>query len=148
MPVYFTQPIDGGPVKIGHARDVPARIKQLEAHYGVPLAVLATMDGGRKEERAIHERFSAHRFGRTEQFRPAADLMAFIGRPLLVSSNPDTVEAMESGWATIVVKGSPEWKAWVEAGARHCKMSVSACVAEAIKWYLRSQGFRKKKPRR
>jgi hypothetical protein len=33
------------------------------------------------------------RLGRTEQFRPGADLLEFIGRPLLVGVNPDAVEA-------------------------------------------------------
>lgn len=92
--IYFLQPVDGGPVKIGQSIDVDARRVQLESHYGTPLALLATMPGGRNEEREIHERFAHLRFKRTEQFRPAADLMAFIGRPLLVDANPDAVEAM------------------------------------------------------
>ena len=32
--IYFTQPTDSGPVKIGYSADVPARVRQLEAHYG------------------------------------------------------------------------------------------------------------------
>jgi hypothetical protein len=44
--IYFLQDADGGgAVKIGHSADVPARVRQLEAHYGKPLAVLATLEG-------------------------------------------------------------------------------------------------------
>jgi hypothetical protein len=92
--IYFLQSVEGGPVKIGHSGDVPSRIESLEAHYKKRLALLGTMPGGRDEEREVHERFAHLRFGRTEQFRPAPELMAFIGRPLLVGANPDAVEAM------------------------------------------------------
>jgi hypothetical protein len=92
--IYFAQSLDGGAVKIGFSDDVDARRQQLELHYGCPLALLATMEGGREQETAIHRRFRSLRFGRTEQFRPTSELMAFIGRPLLVGPNPDAVEAM------------------------------------------------------
>lgn len=98
--IYFVQAVDGGPVKIGYSADVPLRVRQLEAHYRKPLAILATMPGGREQEAEIHARFDHLRFkssarGRhPEQFRPAPDLMAFIGRPLLVSADPSAVEAM------------------------------------------------------
>lgn len=99
--IYFMQPITGGPVKIGCSQDVDARHRQLERHYGVPLAVLATMEGDEAKEKELHDRFAHLRLcgpgkrGRhIEQFRPAAELMAFIGRPLLVGANPDAVEAV------------------------------------------------------
>jgi hypothetical protein len=95
--IYFAQSIEGGPVKIGATDDVARRLGQLEAHYGRPLALLATLPGGRDEEAEIHERFAHLRLGRTEQFRPAAELMKFINRPLLVGANPDAVEAMDVG---------------------------------------------------
>jgi hypothetical protein len=100
--IYFLQAVTGGPVKIGTAVNVDRRLAQLESHYGQPLAVLATMEGGPDEEREIHARFAHLRFERQgrrgrrpEQFRPAAELMEFIGRPLLVGPNPDAVEAIE-----------------------------------------------------
>ena len=81
-------------MKIGHSEDVDRRREQLESHYGRPLVLLKTLPGDREEERALHERFAEHRIGRTEQFRPAPDLMEFIGRPLLIGPNPDVVEVM------------------------------------------------------
>ncbi len=101
--IYFMQAIEGGPVKIGHSKDVDARRAQLEAHYRKPLALLGTRKGGRLEEREIHQRFAHLRFGKTEQFRPAADLMEFIGRPLLVGANPETVEAMKPEYASVMI---------------------------------------------
>jgi hypothetical protein len=90
--IYYIQSAEGGPIKVGYSNDVPRRIRQLEAHYGKPIAILGTMWGGRAEEAEIHARFAHLRIGRTEQFRPAADLMAFIGRPLFV--NQSDVELM------------------------------------------------------
>ena len=69
------------------------RLSDLADHYGEKLALLATMPGDRSVEAEIHERFSHLRLGKTEQFQPAADLMAFIGKPLLVDISPDAVEA-------------------------------------------------------
>jgi hypothetical protein len=43
--IYFVQPIDGGPVKIGFTDNLSARLIQLEQHYRVSLAVLATLPG-------------------------------------------------------------------------------------------------------
>jgi hypothetical protein len=101
--IYFAQSTEGGPVKIGATDDVARRLGQLEAYYGKPLAVLATLPGGADEERAIHRRFDHLRLGRKEQFRPHAELMAFIRRPLLVGANPDAVEVMPGRFGSIAV---------------------------------------------
>ena len=93
--IYFAQPVDGGPIKIGTTENLDSRLYALERHYGCLLALLATMEGGREREVEIHAQFAHLRFGRTEQFRPAPDLLTFIGRPLLVGANPDVVEAMK-----------------------------------------------------
>jgi hypothetical protein len=93
--IYFAQPIDGGPIKIGFSDDVDFRHRQLESIFGRKLAILATLPGGRKEEAEIHDQFSHLRFPRTEQFRPALELLTFIGQPVLIGINPDAVEAMK-----------------------------------------------------
>jgi hypothetical protein len=36
--------MDGGPIKIGYTENLDARLKQLKAHYGRQLAVLATTE--------------------------------------------------------------------------------------------------------
>jgi hypothetical protein len=141
--IYFAQPIDGGPVKIGCSDDVPARVRQLEAHYGKPLAVLATMEGGYEEEQSIHARFDHLRFGRTEQFRPGADLMAFIGRPLLVGANPDAVEAMEpKGQVSVIhLQGPTEEKDWLTLANKKTHLPKATIVRLALAEWGASQGL-------
>jgi hypothetical protein len=142
--IYFMQPLDGGPVKIGFSDDVETRRAQLESHYGQPLALLATMDGGRKEEQAVHSRFAHLRFGRTEQFRPAAELMTFIGRPLLVGANPNAVEAMEPASIdnrvmVIALKGSPEFRDWLSAVSKKSRIPATSIVEVALaEWASRN----------
>jgi hypothetical protein len=87
-------PVGGGPIKIGTSTKVESRHRELECWYGCELEILATMEGGKKEEKEIHRRFHHLRIGKTEQFRPGPDLMNFLGRPFLVGANPEAVEAM------------------------------------------------------
>jgi hypothetical protein len=148
--IYFLQPTDGGPIKIGFSDNVDARVRQLEWHYGRPLALLGTMEGGREEETEIHSRFAHLRLGRTEQFRPASELLAFIGRPLLIGANPDAVEMMdaEAKAMAIQVRGSDAWKAWAEELAQFDTRPVAALVDRALRRYAREIGFPKEAPER
>lgn len=105
--IYFMQTELGAPIKIGYTQNLDARKRALELHYGVPLNVLDVREGGKQEEREWHEQFAHLRLGRTEQFKPAADLLAAIGQPLLVDVNLDAVEAMPvrrwAGLATVKI---------------------------------------------
>jgi hypothetical protein len=144
--IYFLQSPDGGPVKIGHTVNLDVRRQQLESYYRQPLALLATREGGRAEERAIHERFAEHRLGRTEQFRPVAEIMAFIGRPLLVGADPDAVEAMvglESRVRSAItnIRSTPEWKEWLVRFSDHVRKDATDAVDEALLRYARAEGF-------
>lgn len=76
--IYFMQPPDGGPIKIGYSDAPDVRHKALQLHYGRELVILATMNGGREREAEIHLRFAHLRFGITEQFRPDSELLDFI----------------------------------------------------------------------
>lgn len=133
--VYFLQPTDGGPIKIGYTDNLDQRRLQLQFHYGTPLALLATMDGGKEVERAIHERFAAHRIGRTEQFRPVPELLAFIDRPLLASPNPNAVEAItpHSKFSPTLIGLEPEQRA--KAGRIKQAQGLTS-LAAAIRWMI------------
>lgn len=149
--IYFAQPVAGGPIKIGTTTNLDARLKQLEYTYKQPLALLATTEGGREREAEIHEHFRHLRFGRTEQFRPAPELMAFIGKPLLVDANPDLVEAMPSlsvmkNLASI--RGTDAWKLWLDGLAAKKRMSIAALIDHALVEAARSIGFHEPPPRR
>jgi hypothetical protein len=148
--IYFLQSVEGGPVKIGYTADVETRHKSLESLYGKPLALLATLPGGRNKERAIHERFAPLRLGRTEQFRPAAELMAFIGRPLLVDPNPDAVEVMGTTGKAVVltIKGTDEWREWLEGLSKHLRTPTSTIVDHALVRYAKESGYQAEAPER
>jgi hypothetical protein len=89
--IYFVQ-LESGSIKIGFTDNLEQRLSGLSRHYGSPVSLLAAIPGGLERESEIHDRFAHLRFGRTEQFRPALDLLDFIGKPLLVGPNPETVE--------------------------------------------------------
>ncbi len=133
--IYFAQ-LPTGSIKIGYSADVSARMKQLRAHYGVEPALLFVMKGGRDAEREMHERFSAHRLGQTEQFRPAPELMAFIDRPLLVNPNPDAVEATDVSRGhrlTIAsIRLSKALAEWLEAVHRKTHIPKAVIVRLAL----------------
>jgi hypothetical protein len=48
----------------------------------------------------------------------------------------------------VTIKGSPEWRRWVEEAAGHCRLSISAFLDIAAARYAKSQGFDKKPPER
>lgn len=75
--VYFIQALDGGPIKIGKAVDQLARLKELQTASSKRLHILATMDGGRAQESALHKRFKQYRLS-GEWHEPADELVGFV----------------------------------------------------------------------
>lgn len=146
--IYFITPVDGGPIKIGTTGNLPQRLKSLEREMGCPLAILATMPGGLTEEKAMHERFAAYRLGQSEQFRPVREILEFIGRPLLVSADPDAVEAipMRRKVMAIQVRASEEWKAWADELAAFDGLTLAALIDRTLRRYARAIGFGKEAP--
>lgn len=127
------QATEGGAIKIGYSEDVPRRRVQLEGLYKKPLAILAVRDGDQDEEARIHAMFSHLRLGKTEQFKPAPDLLAFIGQPLLVGMNPDAVEAMPfEGKPLIALKCRQAYKDWVAAFAKSRRTTPSQLLDQAL----------------
>lgn len=61
MAVYAIQAGAGGPIKIGIAADPNKRLQNLQTASYTKLQLIAAFEGGRREERALHERFAAHR---------------------------------------------------------------------------------------
>lgn len=145
--IYFLQPVAGGPVKIGYSADVPGRHRQLESHYGQPLALLAMIEGSVEQEAEIHGRFAHLRLGRTEQFRPAAELMAFIGRPLLVHPDPEAVEAMPAdnlrGLRPVRVDLTHEAHRLLRLIAADADMSMASYAREALTGHLKDEAKRR-----
>lgn len=60
--VYFIQSVNGGPVKIGIAKSVSARLAVLQGAQPYALNIIATVpDGGREMEKKLHQRFADRR---------------------------------------------------------------------------------------
>lgn len=142
--IYFVQSPDGGPVKIGHSTNIDVRIKQLRFQFGTPLVLLATMEGGRPEEQALHARFAAHRLGSTEQFRPVAEIMNFIGRPLLVGVDPEAVEPMPVKSGHYQFRFTDEEVAQMDALARHLgkQMGIKLSRTDVLRMALNAMAER------
>lgn len=79
MTVYFAQPkgMPVDPIKIGFTGGLDRRIVELERQYGCEMNLLASCNGGRRLERALHEVFSPYRV-HGEWFEPVDDLFRLI----------------------------------------------------------------------
>jgi hypothetical protein len=48
----------------------------------------------------------------------------------------------------LTIRGSAEWRDWVERGAKHCRTDIAKLVDTALVKYLRSQDFDEPAPER
>lgn len=98
--VYFCQALPGGTIKIGHTRDVAARLAGLECWSPTPIHLLLAFPTPNSPwmERAFHWHFRALRW-RNEFFRPDLELLALIDA---LKAVPDDVDrawfALETVW--------------------------------------------------
>lgn len=79
--IYFVRAAEGGPIKIGITDDLGRRMAHLRCGRSEDLIVLATMPGGRAEERKLHRRFASSR-RRGEWFDPTPDLLALVAEAI------------------------------------------------------------------
>ena len=81
MPVYFMRAGLSGPVKIGRADDVPARMYALQTGHYETLNVVRTVEGGEAEETSFHRQFK-HRHIRGEWFHWDENMLLAEAKPL------------------------------------------------------------------
>ncbi len=48
----------------------------------------------------------------------------------------------------VTIRGSKEWRAWLERGAQHCLTDTSKLIDVAVTQYLKGQGFEETRPKR
>jgi hypothetical protein len=48
----------------------------------------------------------------------------------------------------LTIRGSLEWREWVERAARYCRTDVAKLVDAALLAYVRGQGFEERPPER
>lgn len=58
-----------------------------------------------------------------------------------------TEKAKASGTA-FTIRGSSDWREWVERGAEHCRTDASKLFDVAVVAYLKTQGFNENPPKR
>lgn len=79
--VYFVEMrVDGrgaGPIKIGIADDVAARLGTLQTASPYEVRLLLELGGGKRREEELHDRFRKDHL-RGEWFRASAEIAAFI----------------------------------------------------------------------
>lgn len=81
MPVYFMRAGLSGPVKIGRADDVPARMYALQTGHYETLNVVRTVEGSAAEETSFHRQFK-HRHIRGEWFHWDENMLLAEAKPL------------------------------------------------------------------
>jgi len=74
---YFIQAGEGGPIKIGIATNVRARLSGLQTGSHEALRLIGAIPGGADAERFLHQLFAAHHI-RGEWFRPDETMLGFI----------------------------------------------------------------------
>ena len=88
MAVYMLQSVNGGPIKIGCSTAPRQRLSDLRRanRDQEGLRIIRLLEGGRAEEAALHERFSAFGIpGRREWFHPTPEMLGeleYIDLPL------------------------------------------------------------------
>lgn len=93
--IYFAQPTNGGPIRIGSSADVGARKRVLSSGIPGGIEIVAEIDGGETGEYFLHEAFAPIRFDR-DWFRSCRPMWAFIldidanGRPDWIPAEPQT----------------------------------------------------------
>ena len=48
----------------------------------------------------------------------------------------------------VTIKGSPEWKDWIDGLARHCRLDVAKVIDLAVVQFARGQGYASEAPER
>lgn len=75
--IYFIQPEDGGPIKIGLANDPKRRLIVIQVNHWMRLVLRCVTEGDRAVEQSLHRRFSYCRL-MGEWFHPTEELLDYI----------------------------------------------------------------------
>lgn len=94
--VYFIQAKETGRIKIGYAKDVNKRLKNLQTSSADQLDLLAYVKGGRNLEKLLHEKFASCRT-RGEWFIAKPELLDFIQQKDLQQTVDKLLQRAENG---------------------------------------------------
>jgi len=97
--IYFIQDTSSKAIKIGVSKKPTQRLSDLQTAHATKLVLLAVMDGGQREERELHLRFTRKQ---GEWFEPRPDLLRFIGAEAMSLASLDTATA--ELWPTSLIE--------------------------------------------
>lgn len=64
-------------------------------------------------------------------------------------ASPKAKKATPSGGApALSIRGSAEWREWVQRGTEHCRLDVAKAVDAALIEYFKAKGFTEAPPKR
>ena len=75
--IYFIQLVNGGPIKIGYAKNITRRLNALQVAHAYPLKLLHSFQAHAFVELALHYKFKKLRL-LGEWFEPSHELLYFI----------------------------------------------------------------------
>jgi hypothetical protein len=73
---------------------------------------------------------------------------AVMARPKRATGKKVAAREPTNKPTAITVKGSPEWREWVNRGAKHCRTEVAKVVDAALVDYFKARGFTEEAPER
>lgn len=76
------------------------------------------------------------------------ELVTAMAKKRATSDNKKPVDTWTRKPMAIQMRGSDEWRAWVERGASHVGLKVPTLVDQAVRMYLREHGFTDAPPER
>lgn len=90
--IYFAQPTNGGPIKVGHAIDVEARVSALSKLFPQGVEVIATISGDFVTEHFLHHALESSLIS-NEWYRACVPMWRFLaeideGRPQWIPEGP------------------------------------------------------------
>ena len=100
--IYFIQAGDGGPIKIGLARDAHVRAKGLQTAHYETLRIIGIVEGDFETETRLHNLFANYRL-RGEWFKPCTEILDYISSYCVSPSHTtNTVYSLGNGEHRII----------------------------------------------
>jgi hypothetical protein len=134
--IYFIATEARDLIKIGSADDPWTRYLTLRSISPVPLVLVAMMDGGKPEERELHERFRLLRH-HGEWFKADAELLNFIASAAVPWEAPLTNGARRY----VRFRCRPAFKRWIEDAAEEERTTESDFITRCLVDFAAFRGY-------
>lgn len=128
--VYFVQAGNGGPIKIGIARDPAKRMSDLQVANANKLTLLGSIPGDLYDEQSLHQTFQPYRLN-GEWFQPAPQVVDWLKTRGMTATVEGRCESCASlAVAMMELKQAVAWYAVRYDHLRCLEMDVRKALAE------------------